>query len=55
MSWDFSTHSEWAQQLEWVEEFVRSELLHVLLQRWDQRVTHRIIETVRLFDDQVDR
>jgi acyl-CoA dehydrogenase len=25
MSWDFSTDSEWAQQLEWVEEFVRSE------------------------------
>src|SRR5436305_14440742 len=25
MSWDFSTDSEWAQQLEWVEDFVRTE------------------------------
>src|ERR1700727_2152792 len=25
MSWDFSTDPQWAQQLEWVEEFVRSE------------------------------
>jgi hypothetical protein len=25
MSWDFSTDSEWAQQLEWVEDFVRNE------------------------------
>ncbi len=25
MSWDFSTDPEWAQQLEWVEDFVREE------------------------------
>ena len=25
MSWDFSTDPEWAQQLEWVEDFVRTE------------------------------
>jgi alkylation response protein AidB-like acyl-CoA dehydrogenase len=25
MSWDFSTDPEWAQQLEWVENFVRTE------------------------------
>ena len=25
MSWDFSTDPQWAEQLKWVEEFVRSE------------------------------
>ena len=25
MSWDFSTDPQWAQQLEWVEDFVRTE------------------------------
>src|SRR5262249_18630153 len=25
MSWDFSTDPEWAQQLKWVEDFVRTE------------------------------
>jgi len=25
MSWDFSTDPEWAQQLEWVQDFVRTE------------------------------
>ena len=25
MAWDFSTDPEWAEQLAWVEEFVRSE------------------------------
>ena len=25
MSWDFSTDPQWAQQLEWVEDFVRNE------------------------------
>ena len=25
MSWDFSTDPQWAQQLEWVEDFVRAE------------------------------
>jgi acyl-CoA dehydrogenase len=25
MAWDFSTDSEWAEQLGWVEEFVRAE------------------------------
>lgn len=25
MAWDFSTDPEWAKQLAWVEEFVRSE------------------------------
>jgi acyl-CoA dehydrogenase len=25
MAWDFSTDPQWAEQLGWVEEFVRSE------------------------------
>ena len=25
MAWDFATDSEWAEQLGWVEEFVRAE------------------------------
>ena len=24
MSWDFSTDPDWAQQLDWVEDFVRT-------------------------------
>jgi acyl-CoA dehydrogenase len=47
MAWDFSTEPEWQEQLDWMREFMRTEILPLETLGLDHETTLRVVEPLK--------